>query len=141
MPDILRDCDYKGLVYSAFIFIRNGNRMQNNVRYYKIFILRGGFMLPENIKRFFWECKDAEIDIQRNWFFVIERLLEYGDLGAVKWVLENFEQTQIVEVVKTSRNLSGKTASMWQNYFSLSKGEIRCMNIPCQRTDMIFLPD
>lgn len=98
-------------------------------------------MLPENIKRFFWECKDAEIDIQRNWFFVIERLLEYGDLGAVKWVLENFEQTQIVEVVKTSRNLSGKTASMWQNYFNLSKGEIRCMNIPCQRTDMIFLPD
>ena len=98
-------------------------------------------MLPEKIRRFFWECKDAEMDIQRNCFFVIERLLEYGDLGAVKWVLENFEQTQIVEVVKTSRNLSRKTASMWQNYFNLSKEEIRCMNIPCQRIGMLFSPD
>ncbi len=50
-------------------------------------------------KGFFGECKDIKIDIQENWFFVIERLLEYGDLEAVKWVLGNFEQTQIIEVV------------------------------------------
>lgn len=98
-------------------------------------------MLPEKIRRFFWECKDIKIDIQENWFFVIERLLEYGDLEAVKWVLRNFEQTQIIEVVKTSRNLSRKTASMWQNYFNLPREEIKCMNIPCQKNDMIFLPN
>lgn len=96
-------------------------------------------MLPEKIRKFFWEYDGNEIDIQENWFFIIERLLEYGDFEAFKWALKQYDQTQLVEVVKASRNLSKKTASMWQNYFNLPKEEIKCMNLSCQRTDMFFL--
>ena len=98
-------------------------------------------MLPEKIRKFFWEYEGNEIEIQENWFFIIERLLEYGDFEAVKWAFKHFDQSQLVEVVKASRNLSKKTASMWQNYFNLSKEEIRCMNLSCQRTDRFFLPN
>lgn len=98
-------------------------------------------MLPKKIRKFFWEYDGIEIDIQKNWFFIIERLLEYGDSEAVRWVFEHFDQSQLVEVVKSSRNLSRKTASMWQNYFNLPKEEIRCMNLSCQRTDMPLLPN
>jgi hypothetical protein len=98
-------------------------------------------MLPDNIRKFFWEYDGNVIDVQKNWFFIIERLLEYGDFGAVKWSLQYFGQDKFIEVVKTSRNISKKTASMWQNYFNFPKEEIKCMNIPCQKTDMPFLPN
>ena len=98
-------------------------------------------MFPENIRKFFWEYDGNEIDIQENWFFIIERLLEYGDFEAVKWSLKHFGQDKLIEVVKTSRNISKKTASMWQNYFNLPKEDIKCMNLSCQKTDMPFLPN
>lgn len=98
-------------------------------------------MLPCKIRKFFWEYSEIEIDIQKNWFFIIERLLEYGDIEAVKWVFGQFDQNQLVEVVKSTRNLSQKTVSMWQNYFNLPKEEIRCMNLSCQKKDMPFWPN
>lgn len=98
----------------------------------------GVAMLPKDIEKFFWEYKEIEINIEDNWFCVIERLLEHGDLEACKWMLDNFDGAKLVEVIKTSRNISKKTASMWQNYYALPKEEIRCMNELCQRTDMIF---
>lgn len=96
-------------------------------------------MLPDKIRKFFWEYGEIEIDLQKNWFFIIERLLEYGDLEAVKWAFEHFGQNKLIEVVKASRNLSKKTASMWQNYFNLPKEDIRCMSLSCHRINMPFL--
>ena len=96
-------------------------------------------MLPENIGKFFWEYKGIEIDEKENWFFVIERLLEYGDIESIRWMLTNYDQKQLTEVVKTSRKISKKTASIWQNYYDLPKEEISCMNTLCQKTDMTFL--
>lgn len=95
-------------------------------------------MLPGDIKKFFWEYKDIEIDIAEDWFCVIERLIEYGDLKSNKWLIANYNEGQLTEVVKKSPNISRKTASMWQNCYALPKEEIRCMNTLCQRTDMIF---
>ncbi len=54
-------------------------------------------MFPENIRKFFWEYDGNEIDIQENWFFIIERLLEYGDFEAVKWSIKYFGQDKLIE--------------------------------------------
>ncbi len=94
--------------------------------------------MPNKIRKFFWEYGEIEIEVQKNWFFIIERLLEYGDPEAVKWTFEYFEPNKLIEVVKASRNLSRKTASMWQNYFNLPKEDIKCMNLSCHRIDMPF---
>ncbi|HHX96992.1 MAG TPA: hypothetical protein GX687_06015 [Clostridia bacterium] len=84
-------------------------------------------MLPEAIKHFFWEYQ-GDIDLEKYRFFIIERLLEYGDFKAIKWALERYGEECLIEVVKGSRLISPQTASMWQNYYGLKREEIRCLN-------------
>jgi hypothetical protein len=39
-------------------------------------------MLPEALYKFFWESDARTLDKDANWYQVIERILEYGDLEA-----------------------------------------------------------
>jgi len=82
--------------------------------------------LPEFIHPFFWDTDANQIDTVQDYYFVIERLIEYGNDPAIKWMFAKYTKEQIQEVVKTSRRISDKTASLWQNYyFSLNS---RAMN-------------
>ncbi len=40
-------------------------------------------MLSKEIKKFFCEYDDIEINQEEDWFFIIERLIEYGDLAPI----------------------------------------------------------
>ncbi|WP_428849310.1 DUF6922 domain-containing protein [Thermanaeromonas sp.] len=41
-------------------------------------------------------------------YFILERLLEYGDTRAVQWVLSQYGDEEIKRVIKTSPRLSPK---------------------------------
>ena len=53
--------------------------------------------------------------MQENWFFIIERLLEYGDFEAVKWSLKHFGQDKLIEVVKN------QSEHFQENRFNVAK--------------------
>lgn len=95
--------------------------------------------LEKHIIKYFWEYDKNAIDPQEHWFFVLERLMEYGDVKAMKWAVDFYESSQFIEVLRNSRRLSRKSATMWQNYFNLPKEEVKCLNISCQPTDIPFL--
>jgi hypothetical protein len=59
--------------------------------------------------------------------FIIERILEYGDEKAVKWMKRNFKLNEIKKVIYSSRNLSLKSANFWQFIFDLNKNDILCL--------------
>ncbi len=52
--------------------------------------------------------------MQKNAFFIIERILNFGDVDSVKWILSNTDRKMLVEVVERSRNLNKKTKNYWR---------------------------
>jgi len=74
--------------------------------------------LPEFTQPFFWDTDVTQIDASKDYYIIIERLIEYGNDPAIKWMMATYPKEQIQEVVKTSRKISGKTASLWQNYLT-----------------------
>ncbi len=87
--------------------------------------------LPEFTHRYFWDIAPTELDVGEYQRYVIERLLEYGDLPSVRWMEGRFSREEIVEALKTSRQLSPLSANFWALYFGLSaeaRGGVRCLS-------------
>ena len=90
--------------------------------------------LPEILDRYktdaFWDTPLSSIDAQLHRDFVIERLLQYGGMEGIRWLLENCGPAAIVNVVIHSRNLSRMTAAFWSAYFDIPPERIRCLSEP-----------
>ncbi|MCX8053381.1 MAG: hypothetical protein N3B12_06200 [Armatimonadetes bacterium] len=43
--------------------------------------------LPDNFRRFFWDCDFSSLSWRRHRSFIIRRLLELGDLEAIRWLI------------------------------------------------------
>ncbi|MBO8129195.1 MAG: hypothetical protein H0Z39_08365 [Peptococcaceae bacterium] len=94
--------------------------------------------LPEFTHPFFWDVDASTINPVGDYFFVIERLLEYGNDDAIRWLMAFYRDEQLQEVVKKSRNISKKTAYLWQNYFNLPREEIVCLKKSSPKTGNVF---
>ncbi len=86
--------------------------------------------LPEFIHRYFWDIDPAQLEVSRRQVYVIERLLEYGDLPAVRWMEERFSPEEIVQVVCQSRALSPLSANFWAKMLDIPLEEVRCLSKP-----------
>ncbi len=86
--------------------------------------------LPNHIQRFFWDVDPLQLDVDLYSRYVLERLLELGDLGAVRWMLAYFPPQEIIHVLKTSRRLSPLSANFWALYFDVDKETVPCLSMP-----------
>ena len=88
--------------------------------------------LPQILERYkidaFWDTPLSSIDAQLHRDFVIERLLQYGGMEGIRWLLDNWGPAAIENVVIHSRNLSRMTAGFWGAYFDLPPEKIRCLS-------------
>lgn len=84
--------------------------------------------LPECAYRHFWDIDPSELDVSQYSRYVIERLLEYGDIPSLRWMERRFSRDEIVEVLKTSRALSRKSANFWLKILGVPREEVRCMS-------------
>ena len=73
--------------------------------------------LPASFKQYFWDTKLENIDLKKHQKYVIERLLEYGDEKAYRWLVKNFPKSELKEIAKISRQLSPKTKKFWQTIY------------------------
>jgi len=71
--------------------------------------------LPSFLKKYFWDVDFESINLEEHEYYVIERLLEYGDLKAIKWLLKNFDKEKLKKVLDSSRALSKKTKIFFSN--------------------------
>jgi succinate dehydrogenase flavin-adding protein (antitoxin of CptAB toxin-antitoxin module) len=94
--------------------------------------------LPDFIKKYFWDINPEDLDINEDYFIILERLLNYADDKTLNWILKHYEKKQIKEVVKNSRRLNPKTANFWQKHFNLRKEDIKCTQKPCPKTGKKF---
>ena len=71
--------------------------------------------LPVELHSLFWDCRPDNVDIQAQAPFVLERILEYGSLTAVRWSLETYGTERVKQFLRERgvRTLSRKTLSFW----------------------------
>ena len=84
-------------------------------------------LIPKFLKKYFWDVDFSKLDKKNYSQFIIERILEYGDERAIKWMRENFKLNQIKNVLQQSKNLSRKSANFWRFIFGLNKNKILCL--------------
>lgn len=85
-----------------------------------------GLFIPRELEWLFWDADASGLDVKHG-KYIIERVLEFGNEAAYRWLFRTFSREDIVEVVKTSSRISRKTATMMANFYELPRGEIRCL--------------
>jgi hypothetical protein len=56
--------------------------------------------------------------------YTIARVLEHGDDKAIAWLRDTFSEAQIVEVLRTERRLSHKSANFWALVYHVPPEEV-----------------
>ncbi len=71
--------------------------------------------LPSRFHALFWDCRPDALDTEAHAPFILERVLEYGSLTAVRWALETYGGPRIERFLRERgvRTLSRKTLSLW----------------------------
>ena len=62
-------------------------------------------------KSLFWDVDREKLSYENDWFFIIERILEFGDIDDLFWMKETFPKEKIKDTIKQSRILSDRTRS------------------------------
>ncbi len=94
--------------------------------------------LPQFLKRYFWDTDFQKLDKKKHSWFIIERILEYGDEKAVKWMEDNFRKNEIKKVLLKSKNLSLRSANFWQFIFNLNRNRILCLKKSFQKRQKLI---
>ena len=62
----------------------------------------------------FWDVNPRKIDTKKNARYIIERILELGDINEVGWVLRYYPKSVIKKVMRLPRvQLSDKSKALW----------------------------
>jgi hypothetical protein len=86
--------------------------------------------LPEFLRSLFWDTDFDRLRVEGHERYVIERVLEYGDTPAARWMTRRFTREQIAETLRNSRQINRKSARFWAAMLEVPDGEVRCLSIP-----------
>ena len=82
--------------------------------------------LPEYLRSLFWDTDFDRLRAQGHERYIIERVLEYGDVPEVRWMMRCFSREQIAQVLRQSRRLSRKSADFWSFILNVPTEEVQC---------------
>ncbi|MGO9014414.1 MAG: DUF6922 domain-containing protein [Dissulfurispiraceae bacterium] len=74
-------------------------------------------MVPERFHALFWDVDIKRIQIKKHAVYIIERILEYGNLDSIYWLQRVFSAQTILDVLETSRLISQKSKNLWESWF------------------------
>ncbi|OGX06820.1 MAG: hypothetical protein A3G87_07030 [Omnitrophica bacterium RIFCSPLOWO2_12_FULL_50_11] len=83
--------------------------------------------IPERLWKLFWDVDPEKIDLQTNRFYVLQRILECGDLDAVQWMWSRFKKSEIGEALCRFRGYSRKSANFWATVLEVPKEKVLCL--------------
>jgi hypothetical protein len=84
-------------------------------------------MIPQDLRPLFWDTNLDHFNPVSYPAYTIARVLEYGDDKAVAWLRDTFSENQIVEVLRTERRLSRKSANFWALVYHIPSEEIAAL--------------
>lgn len=65
----------------------------------------------------FWDVDPKTIDPKKHAWYIIERVLDFGNDKEVKWLVHRYSPRTIKKVVARSRVLHDKTKALWSRMF------------------------
>lgn len=84
---------------------------------------------PRFLKQYFWDIDFEKFNPKKHPRYTIERLLEYGNEDAVRWMFKNFDKKAIKEALMKSRQLTKRSANFWAIFFGIKdKEKVLCLN-------------
>ncbi len=83
--------------------------------------------LPGFLQSCFWDVDFDKLNPQKHPYFVIERILEYGNKKDVDWLAKNFPKDTIKKTIISSRFLSSKSANFWALVLNLDRNKVLCL--------------
>src|SRR4030042_2489119 len=75
---------------------------------------RKSVKIPDRFRKYFWDCVFDKLTFYEYDIFITERLLNFGNMDSVKWLLSRIDRERLRDVVETSRNLTKKTRNYWK---------------------------
>ena len=84
-------------------------------------------MIPQELRALFWDLNLDDFNPDSYPAYTIARVLEFGDDKAVAWLRSTFSETQIVEVLRTERRLSRRSANFWALIYHIPSEEIAAL--------------
>ncbi len=73
--------------------------------------------VPSRLFKFFWDVDPKTLNVRRHSRFIIERILDVGDLDAFWWAQKQYPTALLIEVSLTSRRLSDRSKQFWKIWF------------------------
>lgn len=84
-------------------------------------------VIPEHIFPLFWDINCKRFETKRFPNYTILRILELGDVPAVKWLEETFTADQISAVIRNDRRLTPRSARFWSLVYGIPASEVRVL--------------
>lgn len=82
--------------------------------------------LPEFLTPLFWDVDPGSL-LPGHESFVIERILNYGDIPAIRWMWQQFPDDAVISVIRNSRRLTRKAARFWALVYNIPTDEVRSL--------------
>ena len=83
----------------------------------KIQHIKEASMLPVRFRALFWDVDIERIRVKKHARFIIERILEYGNMDSIYWLQRVFSAQTILDVMGESRKISRKSRNLWEAWF------------------------
>ncbi len=77
-------------------------------------MMQANEQLPETFEKYFWDCNFNELSLDKYKKFIVERILNYGDMEAVRYILKKVNKTELKNIIFNSKNLNNKTKNFWK---------------------------
>jgi hypothetical protein len=78
-------------------------------------------IVPERLRSLFWDTSLRNIQIKQHARYIIERVLEFGDLDALEWLQRVYPTQTIIDVLSVSRAISEKSRNFWEIWFGVER--------------------
>lgn len=82
--------------------------------------------IPQQYKKYFWDTSQEQFTFDHS-PYVIERLLEYGNIDSLQWLRKTFSHDIIINTIKKSRRIGKKTANFFSLYYHIPSEEVLCL--------------
>ena len=96
--------------------------------------------LPKFLEEYFWDVDFAQVDLDKNRIYILKRLLEYGNMKAIRWLRKIFKTSEIRETICSARGFSRKTANFWAVLLDIPRENILCLKKRSSKAPKIFWP-
>lgn len=79
--------------------------------------------LPGHLRPLLWDTTPARLDLERDAWFLMGRVLEFGTMRDVRWLQSVYGDERIHEFFRVAADpeLSPRTITLWRLYFRAEK--------------------